>query len=236
MTAFPRRRAAALYKTWRALPERTRNARAAALAAALAALYFALLWPVAHKRIAKMEYDLGKQAVREKSASRQDTAPAKPPASLAGKSVAEAKKELEALHLKLEETRAEIGRLDAAFVSLDDTLALNALKSGLTSLAEAGDMEVQALEHVYSRPEDKDSVPTPQLMRDAAGSNPFKRPLIVFRARASYRGLMQFLDGLAALPYIAAPVWSDITVKMERNPETQAPAKQWLEIVIKLAV
>ena len=56
------------------------------------------------------------------------------------------------------------------------------------------------------------------------------------RARASYRGLMQFLFGLSDLPYVAAPVWSDITIGVERNPKTQVPVRQWLEITIRFAV
>ena len=55
-------------------------------------------------------------------------------------------------------------------------------------------------------------------------------------ARASFRGLMQFLDGLSKLPYVAAPVASSVTVVVERNPQTQAPIRQWLEVRIKFAV
>lgn len=224
------------YQSWKALPARDKNLRTAAVAFVLAALYGFLVWPQTDKRIAKMRYDMEKLAVREKSAAKNIAPPAPLPTSLGGKNVAEAKKELDALQAQMEATRAEVGQLKASFVPLDDSLALNALKSGLTSLAEAGDMEVSALEHVYLKPEEKDSVPNLKLIQEAANANPYKRPLLVLRARASYRGLMQFLEGLSTLPYVAAPVWSDIAVKVERNPETRAPVKQWLEIVIKLAV
>ena len=47
---------------------------------------------------------------------------------------------------------------------------------------------------------------------------------------------MQFLNGLTALPYIAAPVWSNVSVGMERHPETKLPTRQWLEVEIRFAV
>ena len=82
----------------------------------------------------------------------------------------------------------------------------------------------------------KEKPPSAQLLREAAAANPYKRPLLRMRARASYRGLMQFLNGLTALPYIAAPVWSNVSVGMERHPETKLPTRQWLEVEIRFAV
>lgn len=221
---------------WQKLSPTDRNLRTAAVAGGLVILYAALLWPQAEKRIDKLSYDLEKMAVREKSAAKAEAAPLTPPPNLGGKNPREAEQELRALKSQLDETVLELRQLNARFIPLDDSLAMNALKSGLTSLAEAGDMEVMAIEHVYTRVEDKDRPPTPQLLEEAAKGNPFKRPLIVLRARASFRGLMQFLDGLNQLPYVAAPVGSDIVVEVERHPQTGAPVRQWLDVRIKFAV
>lgn len=221
---------------WRGLPAKEKNTYTAISIALCIAVYFGLIWPLGHTRLGKIEYEMEKQGMREKASAKVANLPPPPPPNLGGKNPTEARRELDALRQQLEETRKDVARLNASFVPLDDTLALNVLKTGLTSLAESGDMEVLALEHVYLRVEDKDRPPTPQMIKEAAQANPFRRPLIVMRARASYRGLMQFLDGLADLPYVAAPVSSDISVKVERNPQTGAPLRQWLEVQIRFAV
>lgn len=223
-------------RSWEKLPAKDRNLRTAAVACVLIALYAVLIWPQTDKRIGKLEYDLEKMAVREKNAAKAEAKPLVPPPSLGGKSPRDAELELQALKAQLGEVALELRSLNARFVPLDDSLAMNALKSGLTSLAEAGDMEVMAIEHVYARGEDKDRPPTPQMLQEAAKGNPFKRPLIVVHARASFRGLMQFLDGLNQLPFVAAPVGSDIQVEIERHPQTNAPIRQWLDVRIKFAV
>ncbi|UCV12759.1 hypothetical protein KI614_05975 [Dechloromonas denitrificans] len=223
-------------RNWEKLPAKDRNLRTAAVAFVLVGLYAALLWPLSGKQISKLEYDLEKMAVREKNAAKAEAKPLIPPPNLGGRNQRDAELELQAIKSQLEDVTLELRKLNARFVPLDDSLAMNALKSGLTSLAEAGDMEVMAIEHVYSRSEDKDKPPTPQMLQEAAKGNPFKRPLIVVHARASFRGLMQFLDGLNQLPYVAAPVGSDIKVEVERNPQTNAPVRQWLDVRIKFAV
>lgn len=221
---------------WQKLPVKEKNTYTGVAAAVCLAVYFGLIWPIGYKRLSKLEYELEKQAVRDRTAAKQPTSAVAAPPSLGGKNLVEARRELNELHRQQEETGAEVARLNASFVPLDDSLAMNALKTGLTSLAEAGDMEVLALEHVYLRSEDKDRPPTPQMVQEAAQGNPFKRPLIVMRARASYQGLMQFLDGLSRLPYVAAPVGSDISVQIERHPETRAVIRQWLDVQIRFAV
>lgn len=223
-------------RNWEKLPTSERNLRTAAVGGVLIALYAGFAWLPANERIAKLEYDLQKMAVREKNAAKAENKPLQPPPSLGGRNLREAESELQGLKAQLDELALELRGLNARFVPLDDSLAMNALKSGLTSLAEAGDMEVMAIEHVYTRSEDKDKPPTPQMLQEAAKTNPFKRPLLVLHARASFRGLMQFLDGLNQLPYVAAPVGSHITVEVERHPQTQAPVRQWLDVRIKFAV
>lgn len=232
-------RASRLHQWQRAWEKRTskeRNLLVAGTGFALIVIYGLLIYPLAGKKIDKLSYDLEKMAVRSKSTAKADAAPAVPPPALMGKSQAEAERELREIQRQMESISTELRTLKAQFVPLDDSLAMNALKSGLTSLAEAGDMEVTAIQHVVLRREDADKPPTPEILKEAAQSNPFKRPLIEMRARASFRGLMQFLDGLSQLPYVAAPVASSITVVVERNPQTQAPIRQWLEVRIKFAV
>lgn len=223
-------------RAWEKLPAKDRNLRIAAVGFLMIGLYAVLLWPQTDQRIAKLAYDLEKMAVREKSVAKSEAKPLVPPPNLGGKNQRDAELELSALKIQLDEVTLELRGLNARFVPLDDSLAMNALKSGLTSLAETGDMEVMAIEHVYTRSEDKDKPPTPQMLQDAAKGNPFKRPLLVLHARASFRGLMQFLDGLNQLPYVAAPVGSDIEVEVERHPQTKAPVRQWLDVRIKFAV
>ena len=226
----------ALWKTWTAKKPGEKNLHVAIAAVVLAALYLAAVFPLTHKEIDRIAYNTEKARAREKSAGKQKSAPPPPPHAFGGKNLRDAEKERDALRRKLDETRAAVAALKNAFVPLDDTLAMNALKTGLTALAEAGDMEVLGIEHLYARPEDTDRAPTPQLIQEAARSNPFQRPLLVMRARASYRGLMQFLFGLSELPYVAAPVWSDISVGIERNPQTKMPVRQWLDVTIRFAV
>ncbi|HOI51490.1 MAG TPA: hypothetical protein PLN02_03875 [Azonexus sp.] len=223
-------------RKWQKLPARDKNLACAVFALILVGVYGGLLWPLTEDRAAKLEYDLQKMAVREKSSNKAAVKEFVPPPSLGGKSPREAEQELEALKRQLETLRAEVQARQGRFVPMDDSLAMNALKSGLTGLAEAGDMEVTAIEHVYERKEDKDRPPTPELILKAAQANPFQRPLVILRARASFRGLMAFLDGLQALPYIAAPVGCDIVVRVDRDAKTELPIRQWLDVQIKFVV
>jgi hypothetical protein len=226
-----------LWKTWTAKKPGEKNLHIVIAGVILCAIYFALIYPLSAAMIDKISYDMQKQKAREKTLTKTQNTPAAPPPDIfGGKSLPEAQRDLEELEKRLEETRESVLRLETSFVSMDDTLAMNALKTGLTSLAESGDMEVLAVEHIYLKPEDKQRPPSAQLMREAAGANPYKRPLLTMRARASYRGLMQFLNGLTALPYVAAPVWSDISVGVERHPETKQPVRQWLNVEIRFAV
>lgn len=223
-------------RAWDKRSSKERNLFVAAAGFALIVIYGVAFFPLSAKKIDKLSYDLEKIAIRNKSAAKADAAPLVPPPALMGKSQIEAERELREIQRQVEVISAELRTLKAQFVPFDDSLSMNALKSGLTSLAEAGDMEVTAIQHVVLRKEDADKPPTPEILKEAAQSNPFKRPLIEMRARASFRGLMQFLDGLSQLPFVAAPVASSISVVVERNPQTNAPIRQWLEVRIKFAV
>lgn len=231
-----RQRLQVLGKAWQKMPAKERNLVTAVVALIVVGLYGLLVWPRTDDRVSRLDYELAKMAAREKATRRAPTQELVPPPSLGGKSPPEAERELAELKQQLERVRGEVLALKQRFVPMDDSLAMNALKSGLTALAEAGDMEVTAIEHVYERKEDKDRPPTPELIQKAAQANPFRRPLVILRARASFRGLMAFLEGLQDLPYIAAPVGCDIVVRVERDPKTELPIRQWLDVQIKFVV
>lgn len=224
------------HRAWQKRTDKERNLFVAGAGLLLIAIHGLVIHPLGSKKIDKLTYDLEKMTVRNKNLAKADATPVIPPPALMGKNPTEAERELRELQHQLESISNELRSLKAQFVPLDDSLAMNALKSGLTSLAEDGDMEVTAIQHVVPRKEDADKPPTPEILKESAQSNPFRRPLIEMRARASFRGLMQFLDGLSRLPYVAAPVASSITVVVERNPQTNAPIRQWLDVRIKFAV
>lgn len=225
------------HQAWEQRSGKERNLMVLGLALTLVLVYAMALYPLAAKRADKLAYDLEKMAVRNKNADKAASSVLVPPTNLAGVNPAQAERELQELRRQLEDTTNELRSLRGQFVPLDDSLAINTLKSGLTALAEAGDMEVTAIEHIIpQRTEDRDVPPTLQLLQEAAQANPFKRPMVVMRARASFRGLMQFLDGLHQLPYVAAPVASSVAVAVERNPQTKAPVRQWLDVRIQFAI
>ncbi|MDR1064370.1 MAG: hypothetical protein LBL48_10670 [Azoarcus sp.] len=208
----------------------------------LIALFYGLLfWYPANKTLGNLAYKEQKQAVRNRAMSKNATVLRK--FNIDGLNIQATQRELAAVQKSFETLEAEQARLSARFTPLDDVETLQTLKSELTRLAESGDMEISVLEHIYARTNDRDHPPTLKLLKKASESNAYKRPLLRLKARASYRGLMAFLDGLSTLSRVAAPVWSDISVKTgkrRRNDENvlgiaEAP-KQWLEVEIRLAI
>ncbi|MDR2164930.1 MAG: hypothetical protein LBO79_04725 [Zoogloeaceae bacterium] len=203
------------------------------------ALFYGLLgWMPTHKKIGEEQYKAAKQAARLKSSGKPEQTLSRIPA---GFDITRAKQELETIQASLEKLERERARFERRFLPLDDLESLQLLKSELTRLAESGDMEVLALEHIYARAEDRERPPTLELLKEAS-QNAYQRPLLSLKARASYRGLMQFLDGLDTLTYAAAPVWSNIAVKTGKTAgssdslNNSAQVKQWLEVEIRLAV
>jgi hypothetical protein len=203
--------------------------------AVIAIFYGLLVWYPGNKTLGELQYQEQKLNARKK-ASGAGGAPPK----LDGINTAATQKDLDRARETLARQEAELKRLNARFTRLDDLESVQMLKSELARLAESGDMEVTALEHIYRSSDDRDRPPSQELLKASAQASPYRRPLLRLRARASYRGLMQFLDGLGALTFIAAPVWSDIQVRMDTRPRdilssSNAP-KQWLEVEIRLAI
>jgi hypothetical protein len=230
---------------WNHFTPAERNQAVGALCFLLVLFYGLLLWYPDHKQLGDLIYKQQKQAVRDRTADKGNASKGKNRAlqnfNIDGLDVQATRKEFAQAQSSLNTLETEQTRLMARFVPLEDLESLQALKSELASLAESGDMEVIALEHIYRRADDRDRPPTLELLKEASAANPYKRPLLRLQARASYRGLMQFLDGLPKLSKIAAPVWSDISVKTERlTPDDPLSSistpRQWLEVEIRLAI
>ncbi|MDR1661051.1 MAG: hypothetical protein LBR95_01275 [Azoarcus sp.] len=203
--------------------------------------YGFLFWYPGQKKLGDLAYREQKQTVRNRTAAK--SAPHLKKFNIDGLDVLTTQRELTAVRNSLAALETDRTRQSARFTPLDDLETLQALKSELTRLAESGDMEMTALEHIYAHSDNRDLPPTAELLKSASEGNPYKRPLLRLKARASYWGLMAFLDGLSTLPRIAAPVWSDISVKIGKLNNSnesilgiaKAP-KQWLEVEIHLAI
>ncbi|MDR1461730.1 MAG: hypothetical protein LBI68_01120 [Azoarcus sp.] len=203
--------------------------------------YGLLFWYPADKMLGDLAYKEQKQVARNRAVSKN--ADVVKNFNIDGLDIQATRRELAAAQESFAALEAEQARLSVRFTPLDDAETLQALKSELTRLAESGDMEIDALEHIYSRRDDKYTSPTPELLKSASEGNRYKRPLLNLRARASYWGLMAFLDGLPTLSRIAAPVWSNISVKVGKTGREGedvlgigAAPKQWLEVEIHLAI
>ncbi|MDR2030695.1 MAG: hypothetical protein LBP86_00170 [Azoarcus sp.] len=214
----------------------------------LALFYGLLIWYPSHKHLGELVYKEQKKQRARQASSRGASADLQK-FNFDGLNVQATRQELAKVRMSLATLEAERARLLARFVPLDDLETLQALKSELARLAESGDMEVTALEHIYRTPSDRNRPPTPELLKKAGEGNRYKRPLLSLKARASYRGLMAFLDGLPQLSRVATPVWSNIQVRGSARPrETRshdvlgmssasgAAPKQWLEVEIRLAI
>ncbi|MDR2164243.1 MAG: hypothetical protein LBO79_01120 [Zoogloeaceae bacterium] len=212
-----------------------RHQLAGACCALIAIFYGSLFWYPGNKQLGDLLYKEEKLNKRKKA----DRVGA-PTIKLENLNIQETQQDLARAQEALARQEAELERLTARFMPLDDLESLQVLKSEIARLAESGDMEVVAIEHVDQR--DNRRPPSLEALKQASQASPYKRPLLSLRARASYRGLMQFLDGLGNLTFIAAPVWSNIQVRMDRRRrqdaqgELNATPRQWLEVEIRLAI
>ena len=164
---------------------------------------------------------------------KKDNAPPVP--RLSGRSPSSLAKEVKNLESQLLIQRERLANLEPQFASLDDLEDHQQLRSAITALASISDMEMLKLEQKGVRKEEVGIAPTPERIKVIAAINPYKRPLLTFEARASYRGLMQFLDGLADLPFKVSPVRISVEVKTDAK-DGQPPKRQWLEVALDLAL
>ncbi|MDR2624989.1 MAG: hypothetical protein LBC37_01505 [Zoogloeaceae bacterium] len=230
-----------LFDRWRKLSTRQRSQFVFGLCAFLIVFYTLIIHPAGEKKLENLRYREEKLNVRIKSSSGNIPTPSKQDRNEL--SLEQANREIARIENTLENLKKEEQRLLQRFVALDNLEGVQVLKSALAQLAESGDMEIIAIEHIYTRREDRNAPPTKERLLAAGQGNPYKRPLLHFRARASYRGLMRFLDGLGDLPYIAAPVWSNIRVNSEKRPKNASNSldtgsskpREWLEVELHLA-
>ncbi|MDR0564956.1 MAG: hypothetical protein LBG78_08510 [Azoarcus sp.] len=203
-----------------------------AFCAVTAIFYGLLVWYPDHKKLGDLTYKQQKLDKRKKTSGGEIKLP--DIAKAAGMDPQKIKEESEKVAASIAHLESEKTRLEKRFVPLDNLDSLQSLKSEITRLAETGDMEVVSLEHIYKDKDDRERPPTPERLKAAGEANPYHRPLLKMKSRASYRGLMQFLDGLSKLAFIAAPVWVDIGVGIEKKDNRAV--RQWLEVEIHLAV
>ena len=220
--------------SWRAQPRKNQNAILVIVSLLLVAVYFSVFWSRSHGKRQDIEYSLAKQAIRNRKSG--TASQVKPSAQdVIQDSPARLGQDLEKLDRQLEQVRADRLYWRERFLDLENPevlKALQTLKMGITRLAESGDMEIQSLEHVFRNEGERDRPATVERLQTSVAQNPYSRPLLRFKARASYRGLMQFLHGLEGLPHVVAPVRSNIEVKVD-NSDGQ---RVWLDVEFDLAV
>jgi hypothetical protein len=181
----------------------------------------------------KAERDLIRVKGRVSLLDKQKATPPVP--RLSGKSPMVLAREVQGLETRLVDQRARLTDLEPRFLGIDDLDGQQQQRLAITALAGSADMEMLTLEQKGIRKEEKHLAPTPERMRALAEANLYKRPLLHFEARASYRGLMQFLDGLSTMNHAVSPVWLSVEVKTDAR-EGKAPSRQWLEVAADLAL
>lgn len=177
---------------------------------------------------AKME--LAKQQKKNKTSS---AAPTLSGDISAGTTIDELNTSLAALQKALNEARAREAHLHTRLAPNNDLQAQQTLKSAITALAYDNDMILEQLDDVGLSKEEREAPPNEARWGKLA-RNAYQRPLLNFKARASYRGLMHFLDGLKQLPFMVAPVRFDIEVKYEKD--ASGVLKQWLFVSMDLSL
>jgi hypothetical protein len=153
----------------------------------------------------------------------------------AGKSAATLRREIDGLKGELAAQRVLLADLEPRFASLARMEPAHDLFEALTGLAEASDMDIEVLEQLGLTQEERKTPPSAGRLAALAKANPYQRPLVRLKARASYYGLMQFLDGLAALPHMVAPVWISIEVASDAVAGGR-PRLQWLNVSMDLSL
>ncbi len=221
---------------WQRLPADVRRTLLIGLVALLAVFYAGYLWKT-NKALGEVRYALEKQEARNRSLGPRAKLP---PAMLGSDDPTRIARELKTLQERLAQADQSAYNLRRQFLDYqraDAPEQLQALKDQLTRLAEAGDMELIGLTHVFARKEDRDRAASIELLRQAAQANRFGRPLLQLRTRASYAGLMAFLRGLETLPWVVSPVSTDISVRSdERVRDERGEPMQWLDVEFQLAI
>ncbi|MEK8026746.1 hypothetical protein [Pseudaquabacterium rugosum] len=150
-----------------------------------------------------------------------------------GRSPAALRIEIQGLQAELQDQRARLLDLEPRFASLNEVGPSRELVDALTRLCDGSDMDLVLLEQKGLRPEERQQAPSRERLQQLARQSPYQRPLLRLQARASYRGLMQFLDGLKDLPHASAPLWISVEVKTDAEGQAR-PRLQWLDVTLDL--
>lgn len=222
----------ALRERWQAMPEADRRRVPLVLGVLLLAGALLLHGMVNLQARYKAEQDLSRMTGR---ALKLREKPRVAVPRWTGRSPAALHIEITGLRDELARQRTELARLGPRFAPLDDVAPTRELLEEITRLAEASDMELNLLEFKGLKREEKSQAPNVERLARLAKDSPYRRPLVRMTARASYRGLMQFLDGLALLSYQTAPVWLSVEVKTDAAGNRR-PRLQWLEVSMDLSL
>jgi hypothetical protein len=222
-----------LRTAWHKMPAAERRRAVAAAALLSLGSYAAFHGLVSSPRLVAAQHNLGR--VQQLADKARTAAPAPTAPRRSQKTPAQLARDLTLLQDKLGSQRARLISLEQRFARLDQLEEHQALRLGLTELANSADIEVMSLENKGLRREDQRLMPTLDRLREMAAKNVFRRPLLRLTARASYRGLMDFLDGVARLPHVVSPVWIKVEVKTDATADEPA-TMQWLELTLDLAL
>ncbi|WP_410498761.1 hypothetical protein [Chitinibacter sp. S2-10] len=150
-----------------------------------------------------------------------------------GTSIADLHEALKVLRLGTTQLLDRERELTNRFAPKGDLVAHQNLKIAISAMANRCDLLVDEFTDIGISAAEIRNPPNSEMWAKLA-DNPYQRPLIQFKARASYRGLMQFLEGLKTLPYLVAPVRFEIEVKYRKD--NAGDLKQWLEISMDLSL
>lgn len=219
-----------LLTRWQGLPEAER--RRVPLVLGMLALAGALAGHAMLTMPARLKADQD-HARQSQRAAAGKKAPKQAAPRWAGKSAGTLRREVQGLKDELANQRARLADLEPRFASLAQVGPSRDLFEALTGLAAGADMELDSLEQQGLKREERELPPSTARLAGLAAASPYQRPMVRLKARASYRGLMQFLDGLAGLPHTVAPVWVSIEVATDAANGGR-PRLQWLNVEMDL--
>lgn len=215
---------------WQALPDTDKRRVPLVLGILLLAATMLLHGVVNLPVRSKAEQDLSRMTGR---ALKLKEGPKVTPPRWTGRSPAALNIEVAGLKEELDKQKQALALMEPRFASLAEVESTRELLAEITRLAEASDMELTLLELKGLKKEEKGQAPSIERLQRLAKDSPYQRPLVRLTARASYRGLMEFLDGLAELPYESAPVWLSVEIKTDAAGN-QRPRLQWLDVTMDL--
>jgi len=148
-----------------------------------------------HKELAKTENLVSRKQNRLEQRASVQPAP---------KAARASEKDITALRDALEQEEADFRRLMQRFVPLDSQQQQQRLRRELTNLATGMGLKINKLEDVARRAGNAQTAPD---FGNYTEVDPrYGRPLLALQAWGSYFGVQSFLDELASLSYVAAPV------------------------------